>query len=500
MAQSETVRVRTYGNFRRPTTAGLLGLGSWGTGTLFAGLIMVVLVVMTAGLFWGAAAFAAMSVVLAAVALRDQHGSSVLDRVTAWAVHHRAVRRGATLYRSGPLGSTPWGTCQLPGLAAGLRLSEHRDAYARDFALIHCPATATYTVVIACEPDGAALVDQPQIDSWVADWGHWLDSLGEEPGVEAASVTIETAPDSGHRLVHEINGSLDPGAPAFAKAMLAEIAATYPTGSSTIQAWVTITFQAVSISGKRRSATEVGRDLAARLPGLTGALASTGAGATRLVDAAELCEIVRIAYDPITATQIASAHTADEVVDLDWADVGPVAHQSDWDAYRHDSGWSVTWQMSQPPRGNVQSSVLARLLAPHPRVDRKRVTLLYRPINPAVAAAMVEADLRAARFRATSTERPTARSVIDTRSAEATAAEEAAGAGLLNFSALITATVTDQDRLPEARAAVDTLAATARLRIRPCYGAQVAAFAAALPLGLIQPRLTTSVAAFKDKL
>ena len=38
--------------------------------------------------------------------------------------------------------------------------------------------------------------------------------------------------------------------------------------------------------------------------------------------------------------------------------------KADWDTDRHDSGWSVTWQMSSPPRGNVQSSILARLLAP----------------------------------------------------------------------------------------------------------------------------------------
>ena len=42
--------VRTYGNWRRPTSAGLLGLGSMGTNMLLVGLVLVVLVVMTAGL------------------------------------------------------------------------------------------------------------------------------------------------------------------------------------------------------------------------------------------------------------------------------------------------------------------------------------------------------------------------------------------------------------------------------------------------------------------
>ncbi len=496
----ELTQIRTYGNFRRPTTAGLLGLGSWGTGVLLAGLILVVLVVMIAGLGWGAIAFTALAVVLASVAVRDEHGSSLLDRASAKITYQLAAQRGLTLYRSGPLGTVPWGTCQLPGLAACLRLSEHLDAYGRPFALISAPSTATHTVVIASEPDGAALVDQPQIDSWVADWGQWLTNLGDEPGIEAAAVTIETAPDSGHRLAHEVGGAIDPNAPAFARAMLTEIVEAYPVGSSTIHAWVTITFTAANGSGKKRTPEQVGRDLAARLPGLMSTLGSTGAGATRLVDAAELCEIVRVAYDPPTADLIAGAHADNEPVDLDWTDVGPAAHQAGWDVYRHDSACSVTWQMSSAPRGNVQSSVLARLLAPHPDIARKRVTLLYRPINSAVAAAMVEADVRAASFRATSTERPTARSILDTRSAEATAAEEAAGAGLVNFGALITATVTDPARLPEARAAVDMLSATARLRVRPCYGSQDAAFAAGLPLGILLPQLVSSITAFKDKL
>ena len=42
----------------------------------------------------------------------------------------------------------------------------------------------------------------------------------------------------------------------------------------------------------------MGRDLAARLPALTQSLHATGAGAARPMSAQELCEVVRIAYDP----------------------------------------------------------------------------------------------------------------------------------------------------------------------------------------------------------
>jgi hypothetical protein len=492
---------RTYGNWRRPASAGILGLGSLGSGLLLAGLIAVVIVVMVAGLLEAVILAAALGVGLLGVLVKDVHGKNVLSRLGARAGWWTTRARGANVYRSGPLGHVPWGTCQLPGLAAPTRLSEHTDSYGRPFALVYTPATASYTVVFGTDPDGAALVDQDQIDVWVADWGHWLANLGEEPGVEAASVTVETAPDSGTRLRREVETNLDGDAPPFAQEMLREVVARYPAGSSTVRAYVAVTFAAAARPGaKRRSPEEMGRELAARLPGLTAGLQATGAGAAHPLSAQELCEVVRVAYDPAAAVLIDEAHAAGQAPQLDWADVGPTAAQATWDGYRHDSAYSCTWAMTGAPRGNVQSGVLARLLAPHRDIDRKRVTLLYRPIDPARAAAIVETDLRAAEFRLTATNKPAARDSLAVRAAAATASEEASGAGLVDFGLLVTATVTDPARRADARAAVDNLAATARLRLRPVYGSQDSAFAAALPLGLVLPRHVKVPAELREKL
>lgn len=492
---------RTYGNWRRPSSPGLMGLGSFGTLLLFTGLIIVVVMVMVAGLREAIGAAAILGGLLLALLTKDAHGKNVLSRASARIGWWSARSRGTNLYRSGPLGRALWGTYQLPGLAAPTRLSEHRDSYNRPFALVHTPATSNYTVVIGTEPDGAALVDSEQIDVWVADWGHWLANLGDEPGVEAASVTIETAPDSGTRLRREVAANLDPDAPAFARAMLDEVVDTYPAGSSVVKAYVAITFAAAARrGGKKRSNQEMGRELAARLPGLTAGLQATGAGAAHPVSAQELCEAIRIAYDPAAAVLIEEAHAAGQDPDLRWTDVGPSAAEASWGAYRHDGAISVTWAMTSAPRGTVQSGVLARLLAPHRDIARKRVTLVYRPIDVAKAAAIVEADLRAAEFRSTSTTKPAARDVLAVRAAAATATEEASGAGLVDFGMLITATVLDTGGLADARAAIDNLSATARLRLRPVYGSQDSAFAAALPLGLVLPKHVRVPVAMKDKL
>lgn len=486
VAVEERSAPRTYGNWRRPASAGLFGLGTLGTYGLMIGLVAVVFTVMVADLLTAAVVFGILVLLSSALVVRDAHGRNALSRMAARLGWWRTRSAGAHLYRSGPLGRALWGSYQLPGILAPTRLSEHRDSYGRPFALLYTPAVGTYSVVIGTEPDGASLVDQEQIDHWVADWGHWLAGLGNEVGVEATAVTIETAPDSGSRLRQEVETNIDDDAPEFARAMLREAAAGYPVGSSTVKAYVSVTFSAAPrAGGKRRTADEMGRELASRLPGLTASLQETGAGATHPLSAQEVCEIVRIAYDPATAPLVDEAHAAGEWPQIAWTDVGPSAAETSWSSYRHDSGHSCTWAMSAAPSGVVQSGVLSRLLAPHPDIARKRVTILYKPIDAARAAAMVEADLRAAEFRQTASKKPAARDTAAVNAAASTAAEEASGAGLVNFGMLITATVLDQAREADARAAVDNLGTMARLRIRPVYGAQDSAFAAALPLGLV---------------
>lgn len=492
---------RTYGNWRRPQSRGLWGLGSYGTTILFVGLAMVIIAVMAGGWQRGLMVAVVVGGLLLAILKKDGHGRNALVRAGAWGSWVWSRRSGSNLYRSGPLGRTGWGTYQLPGLAAPLRLSEHEDSYGRRFALLYCPRTLTYAVVIAAEPEGASLVDIDEIDMRVADWGAWLASLGDEPGVVAAAVTVETSPDSGARLRREVSRRLDPSAPAFARAVLEEAVATYPAGSSTVKCYITITFSALSrMDGKKRKDHEMGRDLAARLPGLTAGLETTGAGAARPLTAQRLCEVIRVAYDPDAAPIIEQAYAEGEPIELRWSDVGPAAHQATWDGYRHDNAYSISWAMTEAPRGHVQSSVLNRLLAPHADIARKRVTLLFRPIDAARAAGMVETDRDAAEFRVKSTPKPTARDQLALSHAHATASEEASGAGLINFGVVVTATVNSPTRAPHARATVDNLSATARLRLRPVYGAQDSAFAAGLPLGLVLPKHLRLPSEWQEKL
>ncbi|CAL9590855.1 hypothetical protein SUDANB145_05222 [Streptomyces sp. enrichment culture] len=499
MAATEATRPRTYGNFRKPRTSGLRGLSLGATLLLFAGLIAVVLATLVS--VWAALALAVVLVtVLAPLALRDRHGRTLMQRGAVRLAWRRTTSTGGHLYRSGPTGRAGFGTCALPGLAAESTLTEARDGYGRPFAVITIPATGHHTVVISCDADGAALVDEQQVDTWVAHWGQWLSALSAEPGLVAASVTVETAPDSGVRLQQEIAANTADDSPELARAMLREVLAAYPAGSAQIATRIALTYSGAAHEGvPRRSAKDMALHIGTRLPGLTAGLSMTGAGTAVPMTATEIAEAVRIAYDPTVAPLVEEAR-ASGGSGLTWDQAGPMAAQEAWDHYRHDGVLSVTWAMTEAPQGEVFSNVLTGLVQPSRDIARKRVTLLYRPHSRAEGARVVQQDYKNALFNAQQAQIGQARDDAELTAARRTTEEQAQGHGVIRFGLLITATVDSADALATAAAAVDNLAPAARIAVRPVYGSQAAAFAAALPLGLVLPLHTALPQTVRDSM
>lgn len=482
-----TEDIRTYGNWRKPISPGIAGLGLAGTIVLFAGLLLVIFAMALSWLFALVVAVL-FSLALIPLLLRDKHGRNGLQWATARVSWAKGVTSGQHLYRSGPLGRVPLGTCKLPGLLAASKLYEAQDAYGRPFAHLHVPATNHHTVVVTCNADGASLVDPLQVETWVAYWGNWLSQLGHEPSLVAASVTVEAAPDTGERLREEVYSNLVPDAPALSKAVLAEVVDEYPSGSASLSTRVALTYSGASrTTGSKRTPEDVAVEIGTRLPGLCAGLQMTGAGPARPMTGTELMEAVRIAYDPSVAVYIDKARASGEDTGLTWDEAGPIAGEEAWGHYRHDDAFSVTWSMSEAPRGEVFSNVLSRLVSPHPDILRKRVTLLYRPHDPATSSRLVERDRKDALFKARQTKTGNARDSVAVRAAEQAAHEEATGAGLVRFGMLVTATVGSAEEIKLAASAMDELSATARILMRRAYGSQAGAFAAALPLGLVIP-------------
>lgn len=501
---TDTTEHRTYGGWQRPKSWGLWNLGTLGTGLLFGYMLAAVLVNSVSGLKPTLIWCAIGGVGLLPLVYRDhsgRHGWQVASSHIAW-FHRRNIRR-EHVYLPGKIGPVAFGqqTIPLPGILAKSTVLEADDVYGQPFTLIHLPVAKHYTVPIRIEPDGSALVDQQTVDTWVGYYDRWLAGLAYEPGLVAATVTVETAPDPGHGLTVEVDRLLTSGGPALSKQVLRETADTYPAGAASITAHVSLTYSAANTAGgerelslrskdkatrRTRSSGEMAALIGSRLAGQLRDLGMTGVGAPQPMTASELAEMVRVAYDPMTATAVSGCRANDQPADITWQTAGPSGAVESWNTYQHDSGHSITWQMVEAPKGIVEARVLEDLLAPSDAVDRKRVTLIYRPHDPARAADIVDEDMRTAVGRATA-RKGEARAAETARleAARQAAREEASGAGVIRFATLVTATVTDETRLAAAADTVAQLGRASRIRLRRCYGTQAAAFQQALGVGVI---------------
>ncbi|QXE35426.1 hypothetical protein KQY30_15295 [Streptomyces sp. GMY02] len=475
--------VPTYGNWRRPRRPGLGPLGLLGTFGVFGGLVLtllVSLVSLVAALF----VLLPLASVIAPLMVRTQDGRNLYQLLALRVGWLRRRSKGAHIYVSGPLSTRPGGRFAPPGLLSRLTMSEGRDAYDRPFGVLHHPGRNTYTIVLGCEPDGGSLVDPDQTDVWVAAWGQWLARLSQEPQLRGACVVVETAPDSGTRLANEILPRIKEDAPAAAQAVMREVVERYPSASSEMHTYIALTYGV--LPGQKRAQSEIITELAMRIPGLLSGLVGAGGGSAAPLSAESIAEMVRVAYDPDIAGDVLDARARYGGTGLVWEDAGPAAAVETVGSYQHDSGISRTWLLTLAPRGTVRSSVLRGLLEAAPNTRRKRVALLYRPIDPATSARIVEADRRAAQFMATSGKGMVqARAASEMRAAEQTAAEEAAGAGLVEFSLMVTVTVDTQEQLADAAVTVRNLQAAARLSLRPADRMQAAAFTCTLPVGVL---------------
>jgi hypothetical protein len=473
---------------------------------LLAGMAVLVLSAMTGGLL-AALVLAGLFVLTGLPAVLPWQGRTLYAAAARRWAWRRQVKSLRHLYRSGLAGVSPDGLRRLPGLLAAVATWRAVDATGRDYALVQLPAARQWAVVLRVAAQAGALVDADTRDSWVAGWGEYLAQLGAEGGVVQAAAVVETAPDAGALLSAHVTGLLTDEAPAFARQVLADAAAELPTGVTETLGHVTLTFseRALGIARSRDrhvAATAVAEEVGRRLPGLCAGLKATGTSAGEPLTVDGLARRVREAYDPAAALGFAEASAGGEPITCAWADSGPAAAEESATAYRHDSGLSRSWEALAVPPGVIRDGLLERLTGPAAAAPRKRVTLLYRPVDAADTALVVDRDLRAAINREGRRQGVAhAHDTAQVRAAQQAAAEEADGAGVVSFSVLVTVTVParegDAEVLERASSAVERAARGARVRLSPVYGSQAAAFAGGLGIGLSLPDLALLPAALR---
>lgn len=488
----------TYGNIRKPNQVGLFGLP---LGALVGLLPLILLMIgMVATGHWAGAGITVlvMAIVVLPAIVPARNGRTLYQRWALRLAHANSEKAGHNVSIAGPAGRHPDGKCRLPGLLAASVLTEQEDSYGNPFGLLSLPGHHHHTIVIEAQADGAQF-DQDVLDSKVAHWGAWLANLDIEGGIVGASVTVETAPDSGLRLRRMAVGNTVQDAPQFALATIGAITAENRADSPVITTRIAITFSGRGDRDiKNRSTAEMATEIANRLPALLAGLRMTGAGAAvRLSTAQDITDFTRAAFDPSSALAIEEAR-ADGGTNLSWDEAGPIFHRDRFDQYEHDRGFSTTFEMQEGPRGIFYSNCLQRLLAPQRDVERKRVTLLLRPVHD--SAAVVEKNINAENFGASGSRRQTARARMAQDAAHQAATEEAAGAGLVRFGLIVTVTTTDAASLARAARAVTSSVGSARLKLRVALGNQAVAFAAGLPLGVVLPEHTMLPTSVRDAL
>ncbi|GGU69023.1 SCO6880 family protein [Streptomyces lavendofoliae] len=252
---------------------------------------------------------------------------------------------------------------------------------------------------------------------------------------------------------------------------------TTPHATASVAPWMSVT---VDPSASANPPTDLAEQVAEALKVADSIdLSGTGTDIERRATDIDLRRLVRSAYDP----DVFNARDK-ELEELSWAECGPQAADDGWEEYAHDGGISVSYVLREMPRRPIAYSVLLPLLAPG-RFQR-RITLVYRVLDPVEGEAVLEREISHAHQRARATAEVKGRAKwtqkADFQKAEQAAAQMAGGSQVVDWTLMVTVTAHTAD-LPAARQELERAVKTTRgIRMRPAYGAQAAVFAAGLPL------------------
>jgi hypothetical protein len=232
-------QIRTYGGWRRTRGIGLLGLGQAAT---FALLAVLILVLIIAAISLRALLYLAPPLLAAGAAGLIRPGGTPLALLAVQRLRWQyATRAGQTGYRAEVVRHHV-GTLQLPGTLAATELLTAEDGFGGRYGIVRDRHTGYLTATLRVISTSPWLANTAEADSWVANWGAWLASLGYLPAVRWITVTIDTAPDPGSTLAGQVAASIDPAAPKAVRDIMDQLVATAPAAAADVDTRVSVTF------------------------------------------------------------------------------------------------------------------------------------------------------------------------------------------------------------------------------------------------------------------
>ena len=393
----------------------------------------------------------------------------------------------------------PEGTLDLPGELFGIEIHHFTGA---SRAAIASPTRAAYGIVrdtfrhravaiAEIAGDDFLFLDPADQQGRVAAWGRVLDHLAQSvPELSRLHVVHNVGPASTASLVahQRDHGGRGTDITAASYERVLDASGAYSQHHRVLLA-IGLDLRAArrairQAGGGSEGAAQVLMDRAAMVEDT---LRSAGLGVQGWLPAATIGAVLRAAFDPSAAPQLADDATdapANDGAGVAPGSAGPTGMIDGWAAVRHDSGWSTTLQITRPPARPVTAEFLQHLLIGVP--VQRRLSLLYVPTPVATAE-------RRAQTQQVSTESEQtlrARWGFGTSARQRRAWQDAAqreedlveGRTVYRVVWLLTVTAATPSLLDTAVSQVEAAARRCSLELRRLSGTQRQGFAFTLPL------------------
>ncbi|WP_144938640.1 SCO6880 family protein [Rothia kristinae] len=406
----------------------------------------------------------------------------------------KAAKKGLTKYLPGPSSNLPDGSCRAPGPLSGTRCDDYEDSLHHTFGMLWDQHRRMGTVFFSVAAPGPQLFDQSDIDRMVSEWALFQSESGLQSSIVQVAASVVTTRDTGQRLpnalaVHRATAGDEP-VPAAARETMNEVLEMENRQIPRIEHVVSLTFSGQSAPEQglpARSREQVAEEVSTVVDGFKRVLEGASSGATRLMTSQDITDHFYAGFNPGQSDAIDRARMTDGGTGLRWEEAGPTYAEAHKDFYEHSNFFSKTFQQWRPPQALFLEDSLRTLLEPDLGIERKRVTILYRPMTPdksqqeAMSAVLDSSFDKNQRGRKASSV-----SKATERKARQTEAELANGAVLVPFSLMVTITTEDPAKFPRMVAETRRKASTGvHIAIREATWTHDSAFLLALAAGLV---------------
>ncbi len=421
-------------------------------------------------------------------------GRSLGEGINLWFQVAKRRLSGTDTYISGPESDLPGGHFQQPGMSSATRLLQAVDAAGREFGVILDVSGRKATVCLKLNLSGDVPRTVDERYEATDRYGGWLASLSLWSDIDSAVTVVATRPATGSLMKREVlHLESEEGSP-IAREVAHQAAEMLGNNVPEIEAHTALTFK---ISMKSPSDREFLNQIVYRLPTIYRGLSWAGMSAVPMTEEEVIARALTFSC-PDTEASVEHLAVTGQEHGLSWDNAGTGYAVDMGDHYFHDGCRSMSFEMIHGPAATFEEGVLRPLLAPHPRIERKRVALVYRPYEASRGAKLVEKEWIDARNELTS-QRNRAKGSSELREEQTNEARRAfaRGAQLGRHSLIVTVTAGHDVDLAALEADVMEISAQSSVRLSKMTGWQDAGFEISRGLGQLPFGKETTTSALR---